>query len=192
LESRSYRGAIYSNSSRVRRRYSTLDNLRRHCGCGGNSRVGGLFSPSMWRDRRRIPLKLLILGKSWDRVNPPKPVDITPNSILVHSSKSVSGALRLAHSQGRARAVIFVAGGRVRGNASAVEMAVDGVSVGLLGGRGKLRKGEISPGLRLLPVLSSDGDRDCWNNWPPSKGPSGTVLPGPQTSEIKLRVGLAD
>lgn len=51
------------------------------------------------------------------------------------------------------------------GNASGVEIAVDGVAVGPLGEHGRLRRIEISPtGFRVLPLKSSDGDRDCWND----------------------------
>jgi len=50
------------------------------------------------------------------------------------------------------------------GNASGVEFALDGVSLGPLGGHARLRRIEIDPnGLRVVPVKPSDGDRDCWN-----------------------------
>jgi hypothetical protein len=50
------------------------------------------------------------------------------------------------------------------GNASGVDFALDGVSLGPLGGHARLRRIEISPsGFRVVPVKHSDGDRDCWN-----------------------------
>jgi len=50
------------------------------------------------------------------------------------------------------------------GNASGVDFALDGVSLGPLGGHARLRRIEISPsGFRVVPVKPSDGDRDCWN-----------------------------
>jgi hypothetical protein len=48
------------------------------------------------------------------------------------------------------------------GNASGVEFALDGVSLGPFGGHARLRRIEIDPrGLRVVPVKPSDGDRDC-------------------------------
>lgn len=50
------------------------------------------------------------------------------------------------------------------GNASGVDFALDGVSLGPLGSHGRLRRIEISPsGFQVAPLRSSDGDRDCWN-----------------------------
>ena len=50
------------------------------------------------------------------------------------------------------------------GNASGVDFALDGVSLGPLGSHGRLRKIEISPsGFQVAPLRPSDGDRDCWN-----------------------------
>jgi hypothetical protein len=51
------------------------------------------------------------------------------------------------------------------GNASGVDIALDGAPIGPLGGHGKLRRVEIGrSGFRLLPITSEDGDRDCGNS----------------------------
>jgi hypothetical protein len=51
------------------------------------------------------------------------------------------------------------------GNASGVDIALDGAPIGPLGGHGKLRRVEIGrSGFRLLPITSDDGDRDCENS----------------------------
>jgi len=50
------------------------------------------------------------------------------------------------------------------GNASGVDFALDGVSLGPLGSHGRLRRIEIGPdGFRVVPVKPSDGNRDCRN-----------------------------